>query len=998
MLKGKMLALLMSGILLASVNPITSIPESSYEKDTPTLFEEEYLSSQDISSFDPLNTGETSDESIDLKVDEKTSESEEESSTHIDKIADESDRDIGGHEGIETQEPKVSARAVKNQGIKEVSTWDEFKDAVTNIQITDVHVIADLDANNAGPEIKHDLNIEFNGHTLNIRGRFITVSNPASIIVNDIKFTGTSGGRLFNGDGKVTLKGTVSSLMGNEAGIAALSSGTLVFDGVNLTYDRAKRDTAAIVVKYFSIINQSLVHSEAIKFYSNKSSSSAGNSVIIIDDKSNVTTNSTKNSSNGQVWELERTATFSIKGASTLKMKGDISRTGEEGGLFIINGNATYLNVLEGSAFISHSKNSPAVLLQSVGGQFNVSDGSYLKLRSDGQGNTLGATLRFRLLGDMTFNVTDKSKIDIEKTAGNAPAIRMYGGNNKINVSGASEFIVKNAGNGRPENPGGDGDNQGIQYKSGHNNEFNLLDEDSSVFIDAENGAAIDAGSQGININAGEGTFFTARGNTASTTRGIFNGGALTFSMTAPKYFDFRNDAGGYIFETDRSASFSSTSSDLAVWGKIANLDGDPTCRWDLLDFSMSGTNFGTLNSTTNPTMEAEFGAVTNYSRMSANNQTAIIDELRVPTNADKYIYAHAMVPEARGELRDAHTDEVLIKVGIYDEMNNEISQLEGKSIGDPISVYGDEARAGLFKIDAPNKDFLPENYSIKVLEAWRGVYSDRWVHQSKPEDIFSEQLKTFDVMPPKTAILDKIGLTVSPSTKEVSGKGEPGANVYVYLNGKKTDKEAVVNPDGTFVVAMPNKMVKNDIVEIYLQDTSGIAQVIKPPVTNSQIGNIQSREELAYHDAVFVPSLKLTVTGSLKFVSAPKLLDFGSQKVSNVVKEYSPVIDGDLIVSDERGDEKQEWRITLKETSALATDYFSLAGSIFYQNETENLNITDIATVVEERKLTEDGEINLSEEWINDKGINLKVPIEKQLVGTYNGVLTWTLEDVPNN
>uniref|UniRef100_UPI001ED8C3B6 hypothetical protein n=1 Tax=Enterococcus mundtii TaxID=53346 RepID=UPI001ED8C3B6 len=62
------------------------------------------------------------------------------------------------------------------------------------------------------------------------------------------------------------------------------------------------------------------------------------------------------------------------------------------------------------------------------------------------------------------------------------------------------------------------------------------------------------------------------------------------------------------------------------------------------------GSNFNTIRKTSDPESfnTSTFGpaGMTAYSRISANNARAVVDELRVPTNADKSIFGHVSIPE----------------------------------------------------------------------------------------------------------------------------------------------------------------------------------------------------------------------------------------------------------------------------------------------------------------------------------------------------------------
>lgn len=899
------------------------------------------------------------------------------------------------------EEARIKAIEVSTDANQTVSSWEEFKAALNNKEVTNVVVAKDLTATSAGPTVARKVNVEFANHVLDIKGQHLTINAPGEVTIHNLSFTGTSAGEISHGNGTLIVEGAFKSLAGNEAGIADMVDGTVNVLEASVQYDREKRTTAGINAKFLNIVNSSII-SNAIKFHYVPT---GHNGAKVVVDGSTVEVNSNRNSDSGQVWQLESQSDFFIKNSSSVRMTGDISHTGETGGVFIIDSPKTTLNVSGNSTLDVYSKNSPALIIQSKGGAFNVDQGSLIKLQSDGEQNNLGATLRFRYDGDMTFNVTNKSKIEVIKTrksneSRGAPGIRLYGGNNKINVSGGSDFIVRNEGNGTPKDPGGDGDNQGIQYTVGGNNEFNLTDENSSVLIDADNGAAIDAANNSMKITAAAGTYFTARGQTSGAKRGIFNAGDLTFNMQQVKYFDFRNDrsGGGYVLENNASSSFTSNKSDLSLWEAGKNLDGDPTYQWYQLDFSMTGTNFDKLQSTSNSEMQSKFGGMTKYSRMSANNQSAIIDEIRVPTNADKFVYAHATIPEAKDESRDAFTGEVLIKIGVFDATGKQVATVQGESIGDPLPVYGEAARKGLFKIDAPNKEFLKADYTLKVLEAWRGKNGSTWTHHSYPEEITTDNPKVYDVTPSDPVTVTGNRLTISPGTKELTGKGTAGDELHVYLNDTDTGIRTKVDAEGSFKVALPDNLQKDDQIQLLLKDHAGQAKVSNPPETNDHVGNIQPLTEMDYHNATFKEGTRLQVAGTIELLSVPTKLDFKQQKVSNKTETYHPAVTGKLQISDTRGTEKTPWQLYLKETVGLHSANNDLSGLLSYKNKNTVVNIGRDKQVVESGKLTADGVLDITNQWNGNYGISLTVPVGKQIIGDYQGTLSWSLESVPGN
>lgn len=928
----------------------------------------------------------------------------ENSSSFSENYTNESNNLVG-----ETTEKKEPSRKEKNELKKEskieddqrtVSDWNELKIALTDQNISKIVVTQDITADSVGPEIDHVVEIEFNGNELNMASRYITLTETGSLTLSNFVLNGNDG-QIVQGKGELILKGIISSATNNQMGFADMDAGTVLFDGVQMNYDKGASANPAVTAKNFTINNQSHIVSEAIKFYRNDNKASDG-AQIVINNNSYVETNSVKgDNANGQVWDVQRQSDIFVKGNSQLVMTGDIYDTGSSGGLFVIGAAQSSLNVEDASTLKIHSKRSPAIVIESKGGSFNVKNHSNLELISDGQKNSRGATLRFRLTGEMTFNVEEESKINITKTAEDAPAIRMRGGKNIINVRSGSDFNIINKGNGSPTDPGTNGGNQGIQFDTGGDNVFNLSGENSSVLINAKNGAAIDSKDYSLAVNAEEGTYFVARGNTSSAKSGIFNAGTLSFNMDKVKYFDFRNNcsAGGLIIENNTGSNFASNDSDVSVWTKNSDLDGDPKYAWFDTDFEMTGANFNTLTSTSNSEMQTNFGTLENYSRMSANNQTAVIDDLRVPTNADKYIFAHAQVPEAKNEFRDAYTDEVLLKVAILDVEGNQVDTVSGTSIGTELSVYGDETRKGLFKIDAPKKEFLKEGYTLKVLEAWRGENkeSSQWFHQSSTEDIQTKSELVYDVTPPSPAKIDGDVTTVSVGTKQLSGKAEPDSNVFIYLNDQDTGLSTQTDALGKFQISLPNSLKKDDAIQIFLQDKSGIAEIINPPITNTAVGNIQPKEELVFHDATFQAAVQLIVEGALEFVS-PEIIDFGVRTVSNMDQKYTPNVTGKLEVTDTRGVEKKSWKLFLRENEGVHSEQYDLSGLMTYKNQKVTQEINNDFTLIEENQLKEDGSEIISDQWNKDYGLHMVVPVEKQLIGDYQGTLEWQLQDTPEN
>jgi len=886
---------------------------------------------------------------------------------------------------------KPVPNVVAPQSATSVSTWADFTKALADKTTTAITVTAPLKAT-SNATVNKDIPVDFGGNTLDMQTQSINIAAGTTLTISNVNFTGTTG-KLATGDGTLQLTGNITTLQTNAAALANMTNGSVVIDAANLQYS-STATTAAITAPRLTITHDSVVNATASAFYA---SSKVSGETILIDSQSQViTTGTTK----GSVWAITAPTSFTIKDYASLTASG--SGTGDNVPISIA-GDGSTLN-LTGSAHLSvESQFTSAVVMSGDKASFNVDNHSELDLTSNGDAMMSQATLWFKLKGNMTFNVTNQSAIKIVKTkdsgkTADAPAIRMYGANNKINVSGGSDFDVTREAGSKVGTPGGTvGASQAIQFTAvggSTGNAFTVTDPDSSVSISSVSGPAIDASGVDIGITAGAGTYFVARGNTASANSGIFIGANLQFSMDSVKYFDFRNNrtGGGQVFSVGSGSSFTSKNSDLAVWKNGSNLDGNPTYQWANVNFALSGQDFATLSSTSDANMQSHFGAVTQYSRLSANNQAASIDDLRVPTNADKYVYAHASVPEGKGEIRDAYDNEVLATIALNDPSGKQVAKLSGVSDGDPMSVYGDASRNGMIKIPAPNATFLPALDTLKVLSATLGQ------HDTPASDLPTSTPQVYDVTPPDPATVQGGKTTIAPTTKTVSGTGEVGAAVQVYLNGTDTGLTTTVAADGTYTANLPTGLVKGDVVQLRLKDHAGPAGNTNPPSTNDSIGNIEPAADMAYHDANFAAATTLTVAGSLSLVTVPDSFDFGQHEITTKTQTYYPTVNGSLEIEDTRGDGKSPWQLTLREADPLHSGTHDLSGLLTYTNKTGKIALSGAAAVVESGQFSSDGSLTISDSWNDKTGLSIEVPASKQLLGEYDGTLEWSLQDVPNN
>lgn len=526
-----------------------------------------------------------------------------------------------------------------------------------------------------------------------------------------------------------------------------------------------------------------------------------------------------------------------ISGNSTQALESSVSGivtiTGDDSEMHITNGaEATIESLQDGTA-------TSAILMQSVGGGIYVSNQSKLKVVSRGDSSTSAATIRFRLVGGMTFDVSENSQIIVEKY-GSAPGIRMFGGNNSIRCRTGSDFTIYNQGRGNPANGGDGAFNQGILFASGAagNNVFELSGKDSGVNIIADKGPAIDGVTFPLDVIAERETFFIADGQTAGATQGIFRGSRIDLYLNAMQYFDFSNHRvdGGQVFSsTNAQSTLTALNTELSVWRRSAgvNILGDPSNSFFNVDFSLSGINLANFVSGSAAVQEyfSANGGMETLTRVNGNNQYAEINEIRTPTNADKHIWLHASIPEGKFvPSRDAATDEVTVQVGVYHPDGSLAYEAEGKSIGDEdgnggVSIYGEPPRSGIVKIAIPDGEFIAAGQTVKVLKAWRGPAGSSEL-VSPPEKIHTSEVKTIDVTPPKQAS----GLTtVDNALKQLKGTSqEEGAKVFVKVNNQwlKDSANQLVTTlvaNGEWSLNLPGYLTTQDKVDVYLKDTTTI-------------------------------------------------------------------------------------------------------------------------------------------------------------------------------
>ncbi|MGM0213478.1 WxL domain-containing protein [Enterococcus sp. AZ109] len=491
-----------------------------------------------------------------------------------------------------------------------------------------------------------------------------------------------------------------------------------------------------------------------------------------------------------------------------------------------------------------------------VNPKLTINGGS--KLSVDSASSSTLLSYGVRLSGSTPkVEVTDNSILDVKSRSGLKYGLALPGSNGQVLVSKGSKLGVETA--------------SGIGISTG----ANMVFENNGEFeVNATNSAGIITGNT-AKITTNEGSSFKVSGIGSSATRGaIQSGSTLDVEFNRPKLVDIRNTraGGGYIFQSS-GGTLTATNTNLSVWKKNTNLDGDPYLSIPALNYSFSGANFNTLASSSRPdalnTTTLGSDGLTGYSRMSSDNSLiyAIADELRVPTTADKKIYGHVSLPAGSEDiLRSAETDEVTVTVEVEPKTGSKktyTTKTVGHSNENPgISIYGEEPKGGLFEVVLDDLLEAGSKVRISKVELTEGEVTEGYENQIKTKTV-----EAFAIIPPEPV---KDLTPVSKLSTSIEGKTE-NKNVLLTAthNGKAIDTSKVtIDSNGKFSIPLTGlNLKKGDVIQVFTRDKAGNASsagVVDVPATNNATGNIQPAADLVYHDTTFKAAPTITVSSYL--------------------------------------------------------------------------------------------------------------------------------------
>ena|GEM_PF-2160722 len=800
-----------------------------------------------------------------------------------------------------------------------VSDWAGLIAAMSNTAVDHITLqnnvtrTAVVTAANDLPAISRDLTIDGGGHTLNFNANGATAVNRlgitlagttnATLMLTDISITRTSTFPLVGYTGATDANTNANSrfwiaefnnVRSNSVSspLANLSDGTVRLTGT----------TVWNMDSNYQMINARVVHFMGGTHNLDNRNTGAASRILRMEPAANNTTypveltashgaqvKLTTMSGNQVIWvnreardNVGNTPAFiTVTGNSLLEIEGDGYGTGSTGATLAVAGGSGGYTITDGGVLRVFSRRQgsgqPAIIQQIPSGNFVVDGpGSELEARSWGASNSLGATLRFRLVGNQTFLVTNGAKVTIVKernpgttaTGSDAAALRFGAavGNNFV-VEDGGWVRIENHGNGSRANPGtGDGFNVAVEYDAddfGYYLNGNL----ATVELVAHAGAALNAKNQrGGTIYVGPGSIFLASGhpstNVAASATIRASGGGTSFTMDKPLYYDFVNvlnseapniaTTGGSVFNLSAGDTFSSIESDVAVWRIGANrVTGNPDVDWTLITYTLSGTALRTVtsneptfityyNSGVNNTTKAE-----NYTRISGNNAKPIIDGLKDATNADKYVRALGRVPEGRDfNGRPFWTDEVWGSFAVQPagggapytvaSAGSFSTSLVRSYIEETLYEVQQNVQTvrGVLQLRRSDGELLRAGDEYTITQAWRSRYAGD-IRRHEATHTLPQSVVVTDVTPPvpaqpsmpsiqdwETTITGTWTLANSydngPAT--LTAQLKRGTGNFAPLSGV-----GVVNPDGTWAFEIdPNLIAHGDVIALILTDSSG--------------------------------------------------------------------------------------------------------------------------------------------------------------------------------
>jgi hypothetical protein len=763
-------------ICLFNLTDVIQVLATTDKKKTPQI---EYFGTDSSSSeknvqiLDTLTSSMPSD-SIEISLPmHKQTESTDETILSPDKESD-------------SNEPK-NAYTLAVDGFYQVSTLSELKNALAGNTYSNIRVTTGLNVT-SDIEIKKDVVIDWGGYEHNFNTSHIYVNEiPQKIEFQNFEVTASHPGGItasidtnaiircymtdilqqryyFTGEFKFT--GTLDLFNASKLGLIYAPRAVVTMDGVKGSID-LQPETSGLNADpgkaYFcrsyrlNVINGSSLSAPYLgKFYGYLNSTDetfigADFPGVYIQGGSKV------------LIEYPR--------ADNVRDEGEAIDVLPDNVVFEVSGQGSEFSV-NTSVGLTDDNNRGIIQMRGANSQINISDGGKVNITSavtagirlGGNSSRIaihsGGSLNVELAGDGGIEGNNgirffgsNSSLDVEgvdsslvisKKSGSASGIRFENSDQTFNVKDGGNLSVYNAGDGQSVNNGVAMSNSAIQFYGATGKVSFLVDgNDSNVNLVSDSGAALDALGMDLYFTAGPKTYLEVQGKTITSNlvNGVIAGKNLTVAIDEPTYFDFLNTQtnssfGEPIFQIQEDINFSLQNSEISLWRKQHAKDNNFTqspyfyslkSNLIMLNTEVLASDDEELSAEISAFKPDGYTGVLGYNRISANNQLPIIENLRVPTNADNKIYGHVVVPEGLGDAkRDAWQDEVEVTVEVtYADPSKSSQQFtaitQGSSFnGNTVALnpWGEGEQEGLFEIVLPDNALLEIGDKIKVISA----------------------------------------------------------------------------------------------------------------------------------------------------------------------------------------------------------------------------------------------------------------------------------------
>lgn len=136
--------------------------------------------------------------------------------------------------------------------------------------------------------------------------------------------------------------------------------------------------------------------------------------------------------------------------------------------------------------------------------------------------------------------------------------------------------------------------------------------------------------------------------------------------------------------------------------------------------------------------------------------------------------------------------------------------------------------------------------------------------------------------------------------------------------------------------------------------------------------------------------------TGELYISEAPSQVSFGTNKISNTSLIKFGEVNQGLRIMDER--KEGAWRLQLKQAQPLTNGTVEMPEVLSFVTDSGTAKIGAAAITIAESDQETETDLSGLLDHTNQRGIQTEIPVEYQRTGTFKGMLSWSLEDVPAN